>query len=1057
MRCPDCGEVNPGGNKFCSECGSRLSPQAGGAPSLKRTAERRQLTMLFCDLVNSTPLSRRLDPEKVRDIIRIYRDRCAHIIGAYEGTVSGYAGDGIAAYFGYPEAHENTPDCAIRAALEITRVIPQIQLFEEFLQVRVGIATGVVVVGDLIGKDAREERSVIGEAPNLAARLQALADPDTVLISHSTRLLVGELYEYADLGEQRIKGFEGMQRVWRVVKPSQVESRFAALQGLSLTPFIGREAETAQLLDAWRFAASGRGGVVLLRGDAGMGKSRLISELKRLIPADRHTRFTCQGWVHHQHSAFYPLIELLQRILNVHERDSKEVRLEKLERSLEQRGLAAAKWMPILAPFLGLDVPQEYAALRLSPEGMKQKTQEALVDLILSVADTGPVLCVVEDAHWLDPSTVEFLEHLICRIPNQRILLVISARPEFTPLWSFAEAPLRIEIGPLPKGEVKAMVADIAGGRSLPGEVIDQILRRADGVPLYIEELTRLLLKSDVLIEAGDGFLLREGRESGDAIPERLQDLLLARMNGLSDEREIAHLGAVLGRHFDYGLIRAVWQEQENTLCDGLDRLVKVGLLIELSSENGRSYQFRHALIQDAAYNALLIAERRELHAQVALTLEEKFPQTGDSRPEMLARHFAAAGDVPKAIGYGLRAGRRCSERSENLEAVVHLRKALELLKELPDGPQRLGTELELLIALSGPLVRVRGYGSLDVEAALTRAREICNALGEAPQLPFVLVGVAIFHTSRADLRIARELAEQVLGMNKSKEPTLDLLTHRSLASTLFWQGELVQARDSIERVLALYDRERHQALATRYFVDPAVVCFATLGLAQWLLGRADKAIEAAEEGIALARAISHPFSLGFALVYAASVRQMRNEYQAAIDLADENTSISTEHAFPMGLAWAAAVRGWAKFQQSRRKEALDEVAGGIALWRRTGTNLILPYFLSLLADLQCARGEREAGLATVAAALSMAERTGEGWWQPELYRCRGELKLLDPRKHGPAEAEADFRRALHLARGMRAIALEQRATLSLQRLRRGATTRQAVDREVTATAARAS
>ena len=1033
MRCPRCSEVNPKGKKFCGECGSSLSPEAGAAPSPRRTAERRNLTVMVCDLVDSTSLSRRLDPEKLRDIIRLYRDRCAQIIAAHQGTVSGYSGDGIFAYFGYPEAHEDTADRAIRAALEIAWSVAQVQLAGETLQVRVGIATGVVVVGDLVGKDAREERSAIGDAPNLAARLQALAEPGSVLISHSTRVLAGALFEYVDLGEQPIKGFAA-QRVWRVVRRSQVESRFDALQGLQLTPFIDREQETAQLVDAWRSASSRHGKVVLLQGDAGIGKSRLVRELKRLVAAGPHNRLACQGWAHHQHSAFYPLIELLQRALGLREQGPAEARLAELERALGDGGLAADKWLPILAPFLGLAVPAKYPALRLSPEGMKQRTLDALVSLVVALAGVRPVLFVVEDAHWLDPSTLEFLGQLIRRVPTHSILLVISARPEFSSPWSFAQAPLRIDVRPLPSDAVNAMVTNIVGGKDLPGEITEQILRRADGIPLYVEELTRLLLDSEVLVDAGDGFRLREGRESGDAIPDRLQDLLLARMNGLSREREVAHLGAVLGRHFEYGLIRAVSQQDEETLRDSLDRLVEVGLLLEWGAEADRSYLFRHALIQDAAYNALLIAERRELHTQVARTLEEKFPHTGDSRPEMLARHYAAAGNAPKAISFLVRAGRRCSERSENLEAVVHIRKALELLKLLPEGAPRLGSELDLLMALTSPLVRTRGHGSPEVEATLTRAREICNALGSAPQLPFVLVGLAIFRTSRADLRIARELADQVLAMNKSREPTLDLMTHRSLASTLFYPGELVGARDSVERILVLYDRERHHELALRYSVDPAVVGYATLGIVQWLLGHPEQALEAAQQGITLGRAIAHPFSLGFALVYAASVLQMRNEYQAAIDLADENMAISSEHAFPIGLAWAAAVRGWARFQQTGRQEALDEVSSGIALWRSTGTQLVLPYFLSLLADLQRARGEREAGLATIAEALSMAERTGESWWRPELYRLRGELKLLDAGQRCFADAEADFHRALDLARAMHATALEQRAALSLQR-----------------------
>jgi class 3 adenylate cyclase/predicted ATPase len=1000
--------------------------------------------MMFVDLVDSTVLSERLDPEDYRDIIRTYRDRCSEIVTSYEANIFGYSGDGILICFGYPVAHEDDAERSIRAALEIVKVMQERTPLGQSVQVHIGIATGIVIVGDLVGTETKELRSAIGETPNLAARLQALAGPNSVVISTSTRRLAANLFDFEDLGKHSLKGFSEAQRAWRVLRVGQVESRYKALLTTDVSPLVGREEEVERLLAAWDLAKRERGQVVLIRGEAGIGKSRLLQELKMMIAGGAHTLLACQGWALHQNGAYFPIIELIQHVLGIDEQDAADARLQKLENSFQQAGFTASEWVPILAPLLRLKVPDRFQPLGLSAEGQKGKTLTALVNLVKTRARAQPVLFLVEDAHWIDPSTLEFIRLLISEITESRILLVLSARPEFQAAWP--KDPVRIEIRPLSEHQVRSLATSLADGKQLPDEVLAQVSKRADGVPLFVEELTRLLLDSGALIDAGDHFDVKETWRRVSAIPNRLQDLLLARLTNLTWEKTVAHLGAVLGRRFEYRLILAIWEEDESALNQALERLVSVGLLLREGRTTSQLYTFRHALIQEAAYNSLLKSERSQIHNSVANTLIQKFPEIVQNQPELIAQHFSSAGNASQAIAFWLRAGRRCSERSENVEAVVHIRKALDSLSSLPEGRQRLGAELELLVVMSSPLVRTLGYGSTEVETILIRARQLCRDLGETPQLRSVLVGLAIFHTARADLGIARELCEQVLETDKgSMDPTLDMMAHRALGSALFWEGDLVRARKSLEHAIAIYDHQAHHDLANQFFVDPGVVCLSTLGLTMWMLGYSEQALARSREAIQLGRTTSHAFSLGFALVYAAALRQLRDETRPAFDLVREATDLSTKHAFPQGLALGAAVRGWVMVQQGDHAGGLDEIQRGITLWRSSGTRLLLPYFLYLLADAHLANKAAEPGLAVVAEAMEMMDQTGERCWEPELHRLRGALRLVGS-LHGDtgvprhpqsprAAAEVDFRHAMKRAHEMGSVALELRAATSLAHL----------------------
>jgi tetratricopeptide (TPR) repeat protein len=863
------------------------------------------------------------------------------------------------------------------------------------------------------------------------------------VISAATRKLAGELFEWEDLGEQWLNGFARPQHAWRPLRMRDVESRFETFRHANLTALTGRDDVVTQLLQAWQQAKIGHGNVVLLVGDAGIGKSRVIQELRTAIRGDVHVDYICQCWAHHQDSAFLPVIELLERILDCGREKPLPERLASMQAALGRAGLDSPEWVPILAPLLGLQADVDSRALGLVPELRKQRTIQALVAALSTVAATRPVLFVVEDAHWIDPSTAELLAVLVAGIAGERILVVVSGRPEFVAEWP-KQRSMQLELGPLDAQEVRAMARAMVGGRALPPDVLAQITQRADGIPLFVEELVRLIVDSGMLVDHGDRFDAKPGWDQAGAIPSSLQDLLLARLGHLTWEQSIGHLAAVLGRRFEYRLIRAIWRDSESLLKEGLERLVRVGLVSKSGRDDNPAYVFRHVLVQDAAYNSMLKASRIQIHARVAEELERHFPEVVQNQPELVAHHFNLACDHRRAIAYLLLAGKRSSERSEHLEAVRHLHKALELLALLPENRERAARELEALVVLSNPLVRTKGYGSPELETVLKRAREICRALGDPPQLLSVLICLALFHTARSDLALARELGEQVLNVSATiGDPTLELMACRTLGSAIFWQGELALARTHLQRAATIYDRDTHHGLAHNYFVDPGVVCLSTLSLNHWMLGDPNQALETARACVELGRSVSHPFSLGFALVYSASAHQLCGAHQAALKLADEAIALSDGRAFPQGIGWGAVLRGWVWGRYGRAEEGIAEIERGIAHWRSSGTALVLPYFFALLADLHRIRGDGERGLRVVADAMAMMQRTGECCFSAELLRLRGELRLLPFRSQPDApnsprlitDAEADFRDGMALARSQRARALEIRVGTSLARL----------------------
>jgi class 3 adenylate cyclase len=729
-----------------------------GESSGQRTeAERRHLTVLFCDLVGSTELSTKLDPEDMRDLLRAYQDACTRVISRFDGYVAKFMGDGVYAYFGYPRAHEDDAERAIHAAVGLVAAVQQLDSKMTDLAVRVGIATGPVVVGDLLGQGASQEAAVTGETPNLAGRLQSLAAPNAIVISDTTYRLAGGTFECANRGKHALKGFAEPVQTWSVIRPRPVESRFDATRSSGITELIGRNEEVEILLRRWQRAKAGQGQVVLITGEPGIGKSRLVRVLQDGIAGEPHTRLFFQCSPYHTGSALHPVIEQLQRAAQFEAADEAPTKLRKLETVLGLAGHNDPQTAALFASLLSVPTADRYPALALSPPQLKQRTLDALIQQLVGLAERQPVLFVFEDAHWIDPTSMELLERMLARLEGLPVLAVITYRPEFTAPWGGGAQVTLLTLNRLSREDRTAMAERVAGGAQLPMEVLDQIASRTDGVPLFVEELTKTILESGLLIDAGDRYVLR-GPLPPLAIPSTLHASLLARLDRLAAVKDVAQTAAAIGRQFSYSLIAAVAGIPEQDLRAALAQLVAAELVFQRGLAPDAKYLFKHALVQDAAYASLVRSRRQQLHAQIARALEEQFPDVVASEPEVLAHHFTAAGLTERAVHYWQRAGQQASDRSAYLEATKHFNTGIELLKTLPDTPARNQQELALHIALGAALIVTKGHASVEVERAYLKARELCHGMGDTSELVPILFGLWRCYVARPQLRTAREL-----------------------------------------------------------------------------------------------------------------------------------------------------------------------------------------------------------------------------------------------------------------------------------------------------------
>jgi TOMM system kinase/cyclase fusion protein len=1002
-------------------------------------AERRQLTVLFCDLVDSTVLASQLDPEEWREVVRAYQDTCAKVIQRYDGHVAQYLGDGLLVYFGYPRAHEDDAQRAVRAGLGMVGAMAQLnaRLAQEgrvHLAVRLGIHTGLVVVGE-IGDGATQEQLALGETPNLAARLQGMAAPNTVVISAATVPLLAGFFAYESLGTHRLKGFAQPIEVYQVRYESMARSRLEATGRTGLTPLVGREQEIGLLRERWAQVKEGLGQVVLLSGEAGIGKSRLVQVLKEHVASEPQAWLTpCQCSPYYQNTALYPMIELLERVVLQFDRDeTPHQKLRKLEGFVVQYGLPLAEAVPLFAALLSSSLGADYAPLTVSPEQQKQKTLQAFLAIFLRIAAQQPVLFVMEDLHWVDPSTLEFLTLLVDQGPTARILALFTGRPDFRPPWSGRAHLTQVTLNRLPRRQAVEMTRRVAHGKALPPAVVEQVVAKTDGVPLFVEELTKVVLEAGLLQERDDRYALT-GPLPPLAIPATLHDSLMARLDRLATVKSLAQLGATLGREFSYALLQAVSPWDEGILQRGLHQLVEAEFLYQRGLPPQATYLFKHALIQDAAYQSLLKSTRQQYHQRIAQVLAARFPETVETQPELLAHHSTEASLAAQALPYWLRAGQRAIQRSANLEAISHLTRGLEVLKTLPESPERAQRELDFQITLGPVFHAVKGQGAPEVERTYARARELCGQVGETPQLFPVLWGLWYFYLARTEYQTACELGEQLLTLaQRLPDPAL-LLAHRAQGQTLCFLGEVAAGRAHLEQAIAVYDLPQHRTLAFQYAQDPAVIAGSWAALASWLLGYPDQALQRSDEAISLARELAHPYSLIYALIWAATIRQFRRERQAASELTETIMALSREQGFALWVAWGTILRGWELSERGQGTEGITRIREGIAAWRVTGAELFHPHFLTMLARAYAEAGRATEGLTTVAEALAIVKRSGERLYEAELYRLQGELLLHQP-AGSSQEAERCFREALDVARHQQAKSLELRASMSLARL----------------------
>jgi class 3 adenylate cyclase/tetratricopeptide (TPR) repeat protein len=1015
------------------------TPQTGTKPAPRDGAERRQLTVMFCDLVGSSALSARLDPEDLRAVIGAYHACIAEVIARNDGVIARYMGDGVLAYFGYPQAHEDDAEQATRAGLALVDAVANLKTdIDTALQVRVGIATGMVVVGDLTGEGAAKEQAVIGETPNLAARLQAFASPGTVLISESTHRLTDGHFEYRDLGHVALKGWADPLPAWQVLGVTGVESRFEAQHKAQLTPLIGRDEEIELLLRRWQHAQRGEGCVVMLTGEPGIGKSHIALALRERLQAEPHitVRHFCSA--HHTNSALYPFIRQLERAARFERSDSPADKFAKLEALLLRSGADADRVVAPLANLLSLQPPERYRVPELSPQKRKEMTLAALLAQLEGLAARQPVFIIFEDVHWADPTSLELLTATLERVPRLRVLLLITGRPDFTPPWPGHAHVTTVSLTRLSRRNGAALIERVTAGKTLPEEVMEQILARTDGVPLFVEELTKTVLETGLLEERDDQYVLNRPLPLM-AIPTTLHASLMARIDRLAPVREVAQIGAVVGREFSYELLNTIAGLPRERLEEALTQLVRSELIFCRGEIPQATYTFKHALVRDAAYSGLLKSRRAALHATIADAFEQRFPEIVEAQPETLAHHLAEAGLFEKAQGYWLRAGKKAAMRSANLEAIAHAQRGFEAAGHLPEGARKDRLELDFQLVLGPCLIATQGPASNKAMATFTRARDLCERLGGPPEQLQVMFWLTTASVIRGELPQAQETIAALLDLAEARADRPALLNAmRGQGMIRLFMGNLAGAREAIERAVDAFDAssEEERLIARAAGQDAGVADLALMSWALWLLGHVDTAVTRVDTAIQRADAISHPHSQAYACYYASVLHALRGELLTAQRYAERCLTLSEEHGFRQWRGLARAVRGiCATLLDPSSSSALEEIRTALDEYRGAGYQLGITALYVLLCPALLLSDKCEAALELIEQGLATTSRNSERIFEAELYRLKARMLLGRGAPDAKTMAQSLLDRALTTARSQGAKALELRAATDLAAL----------------------
>jgi class 3 adenylate cyclase/predicted ATPase len=1007
-----------------------IPAKAAIGPGRSNDGERRHLTVMFCDLVRSKANSVRSDPEDMRSLIGAYHSCVAEVIGHHNGTVARYLSDGALVYFGYPQAHEDDAEQAVRAALALIDAVARIRNVAESLQIRIGIATGTVLVAELSLEKMITEQEVVGETPNLAARLQAIAEPGTVLICASTRRLTGGRFHYRDAGPVALKGWATPFQVYQVLEMSGAESRLEAMHAAKLPPLFGREEQMELLLRRWRQATRGDGRLVTLTGEPGIGKSHIALALNESIQGEPHftLRYFCSE--HHTHSALFPFINQLERASGFERGDTSQRRLSKLKTLLSQSS-GNSEHLGILANLLGLDVDDDYQVQEITPQKRKEKTSAALLAQLYGLAAQQPVFLIFEDVHWVDPTSLELLATAMEQVPQLRALILITARPEFTPAWPSYPHTTTIPLSRLGRSDVAALVMRVTGGKTLPNEVMKHILAHTDGVPLFVEELTKMVIEGGLLCERNGQYVL-DGPLPSFAIPTTLQASLMARLDRLSSVRDVAQISAVAGREFHYELVNAVAGLPKQRLDESLDQLVRSELVFRRGEIPNAVYTFKHALVRDAAYAGLLKSRRVHIHASIAKALEQKFSEVVHTQPEIVAYHYTQARNHEKALHYWYEAGKRSAARSAHNEAIGHLRQGLNQIPSIDEPMLRNKMELLLQISLGHALRAVKGWSTDSVKHAYTRAFQLCGENGLDEHILPAVFGLWSWNFVHASLGEAQILAEHLLkSAERGGNSAYSALAHEAAGFTLFAEGNFAAAHAELERSISLCEDCKTPVYLELSAQDPRVHARSYDGMTLWVLGYPDRALQLCAEARRYADASQYPFSQAIARTIGLRVHQLRGD--AAIVAREANAAIAfcEEHEFAHYLAMALILRGWASAHQGEFEKGIAEIQEGLERKRATGALLLESYSLGLLADA-CIKNKR---YGQALDALSQAQTTLNGenyerFYEAEVYRLLGETHLRSG--HDLKQAEHYLCKGLEVAREQQARSFELRGCLSV-------------------------